>query len=1122
MTPPEAAPTGFSRFIVGQSKSILFLTLCLCLAGVLSAITMPSSVFPQTDFPRVVILIDNGVMPGDQMMATITRPVEEAMKDIPGVVSVRSATGRGSAEVNVFFNWSVDMQKSELYVNSRLAQIRATLPATATTNVQRLTFSAFPVVGMSLTSTGGRSQTQLWETARYDLKPRLLRIPGVARVDLVGGRAPEHHVRVDPYKLESYHLSLNQVSEALLKGNLIGPAGLRDEDHQLFLTVVDARARTAPEIGELVIIQTESGPVRIKDVAEVVPGREPQFNIITADGKPAVLLNIRSQPEGSTVAIADAVAREIDQLRGELPPDMKLALYYDQSLLVKESVGSVWESILFGLLLSVAIMVGFLKSGQRWGTTFSTTAVAVVVIPVAVLAALVAMKLLGMSFNLMTLGGIAAAIGLVIDDAIVVVESISTHIAAGLSPVAAVGRSAREITGPLIGSTLTPVVVFVPLAFIDGIQGVFFRALAVTMVVSLLTSLVLALSLTPALAVRLIRASNGGTGHDPDHELGGPILRRLVRVYEWAARRAIRWAWVTSAVTVLTLAGVGVVYTQLKQDFLPDMDEGAFVLDYHMPPGTALSETDRVLKHVDQILLDTPEVESYSRRTGARMALAVAEPHRGDFLIKLKPGRERSVEEVKDELRERIHAAEPVLEVDMPGILGDLIGDLTWSPKPIEIKVFSTDVPLLKKKAGEIAELIDSKDGKGVPGVVDVNSGLEYTGSAIVYQPRPTELLRYGIKGDDVARTLNIALLGETPSFLLEGDRQVNVRLLVNPKFVRDTAAVDALLVRSELGGAGTRVSAVTDRRVEAGQLELRREDLRQNVAVTARTSNRDLGSAVRDIKAKLDTEMPDRAGYSLEFGGLYKQQQESFQNLVMVMGAAILLVFLVLLIEFHSFLAPLAIVWGSLLSLSGVGLALWATGTSLNIVSFLGAIIGLGIVAKNGILMLDRVEHLRAEGLALDEALIQSGRRRLRPVLMTSLAAALGMLPLAYGIGSGADMLKPLAIAVMGALAISVLLSLVATPAVYYVLMRTLGGVPRSISPALQPVPAVASGLDGAVAIPLEPGEADDLPLVGADEDAPGAPADGTPDPDAATGRDNPEGGEGARTAPTPRVDNP
>ena len=443
---------------------------------------------------------------------------------------------------------------------------------------------------------------------------------------------------------------------------------------------------------------------------------------------------------------------------------------------------------------------------------------------------------------------------------------------------------------------------------------------------------------------------------------------------------------------------------------------------------------------MEKLLLDTPEVESYSRRTGAQLGLDVAEPHTGDFLIKLKPDRIRSVDEIKDDLREQVHSVAPMLNVDMPNILGDLVGDLVGSPKPIEINIISTDVSTLKKRAKQIAELIDNDEGKGVPGVVDVYNGLIYTGSAQVYRPRQQDLLKYGIKSDDVARTLNIALLGETPSSVLLGDRQVNIRLLVDPKYVRNFAAIDGLLIRSDMGGAGTRLSAVADRQIEAGQLELRREDLRQNVAVTARTSGRDLGSTIRDIQAKLDRELPDRTGFLLEFGGLFKQQQESFRNLTFVLVMAILLVFLVLLVEFRSLLAPLAIVWGSLLSLFGVELALLLTGTSLNVISFLGAIIGIGIVAKNGILMLDRVEYLRREGMPLDEALVQSGRRRLRPVLMTSLAAALGMLPLAYGLGSGAQMLKPMAVAVMGALAISVVLSLVATPAVYFVLIVLFG----------------------------------------------------------------------------------
>lgn len=1029
------AGSSLGALVMKQSRAVLFLTFAVCAAGVYAALTMPSSVFPQTNFPRVVILVDNGVVPGAEMMAAVTRPIEEAMKDIPGVVSVRSATGRGSAEVNVFFNWSVDMQQSELYVNSRLSQIRGQLPAGATTVVHRLTFSAFPIIGLSLTSRGGRTQAKLWEVARYTIKPRLLQIPGIARVDLVGGRAPEYHVIVQPAKLEAYRIPLVQVADALQKGNLIGSAGLHDEEHQLYLTVVDARVHSIREIENIVVGQTASGPVHVSDVGVVREGEEPQFNIVNAAGRRAVLLNIRSQPDGSTLAIADTLHRELGMLSADLPPDLELAFFYDQSLLVRESVGSVWESILFGLGLSVAILFLFLKSGSSLANTVRITLVAAVVIPVSVLVTLVVMRLLGLSFNLMTLGGIAAAIGLVIDDAIVVVESIYSRIASGLPPAQGIALAIGEIAAPLVGSTLTPVVVFLPLAWLEGLQGVFFRALAITMVVSLLTSLVLAVTLTPTLAGRWLRQISPAASHGEGGEEGGPILRLVIGFYELAARFALRHSWLSMLLSVGVVLAAVLLYPSLKQDFLPEMDEGAFVIDYRMPPGTALSETDRVLRHVETILQELPEVESYSRRTGARLALAVAEPHQGDFLVKLKEGRKRGVEDVKNELREKIEATEPVLKVEMPGILGDLIGDLTWSPKPIEIKIFSTDTALLKQQAARIAALIEPHDRVGVPGVVDVNDGLVYTGSSLIYRVRPEDLRRYGLKPDDVARTLGLALYGETPSSVLEGDRLVPLRLLADPAQLRTAASMDALLVTAETG-PGARLISVADRHVETGQLELRREDLRQNVAVSARTSGRDLGSVVRDIQRLLDRELPSpRNGFSIEYGGMYQQQQESFKNLTMVLAMAVGLVFLVLLIEFQTFAAPLAIVWGALLSLFGVALALWLTDTSLNIISFLGAIIGIGIVAKNGILMLDQVDRLEEEGIALSEALVLSGRRRLRPVLMTSLAAALGMLPLAYGVGSGAQMLRPLAISVMGALAISVLLSLVVTPVCYLIL---------------------------------------------------------------------------------------
>jgi CzcA family heavy metal efflux pump len=1031
--PVDKPMSHLGSFAIHHRLAITFISVALCLAGIYAARRMPSSVFPQTNFPRVVILVDNGVMPADEMMATITRPIEESMKDIPGAVTVRSTTGRGSAEINVFFDWHVNMIQSELFVLSRLGQIRATLPATATTSVWRLTFSAFPILGVSLTSPA-RDITELWEKARYDLKPRFLRIPGVARVDLVGGRTPEYHVIVDPLKLQGAGVALADVTDALAKNNLVAPSGMYQELYTLYLMVVDGRVHSTDDIGNMVVAVKGGHPVQIRDFARVELGPQPVFNVVTAEGVNAVLLNIRSQPDGSTLDIADGLKSIMAEVRKELPPDMKLAFYYDQSLLVRASVRSVWECIFFGLLLSVLIIYLFLKN---WGTTIT----AIVVIPITVLITLVAMWIAGLSFNLMTLGGIAAAVGLVIDDAIVVVEAIYAKVAAGFSRVQAISTGIGEIFTALVGSTLTPVVVFIPLAFLEGITGVFFRALALTMVVALLTSLVLAITLTPSLAAWFVRdRAHLEHGHAPSRQDGGPLLQRVVRLYEGSLRAALNFRWITLALCGGLLAVSFILYEHLASDFLPAMDEGGFVIDYVAPWGTSLAETNRQLLQAEQILRAEPDVESYSRRTGARLALAITEPNNGDFLVKLKPNRKHSSDQIIANLRAKFNTALPGLEWEFTVILSDLIGDLTWSPKPIEIKLFSTDVELLKKKAPDIEDQL-----KKIRGVVDTFNGLTYTGPTISLRVRTADAQRFGFNADSIATAVNIAMLGRVSSSVLEGDRVVDIRVVVDPARVNQLSSVRDLPLRAP-DGTLVKLSQVADVKEEPGQLELRREDLRQDIAVTARLENRDLGSAMAEIRDKLSKDKSIPAG-AIEFGGLYQQQQESFRNLLLVLAMALFLVFTVLLIEFRSFYEPVAIVFGAILALIGTVVALWVTDTSLNVVSFLGAIIGVGIVAKNGILMLDLVEQTRATGLNLVEALIQSGRRRLRPVLMTSLAAALGMLPLAWGFGTGADMLRPLAIAVIGALCISVLLSLIATPTVYLLLRGeqiTSTGIPN------------------------------------------------------------------------------
>jgi CzcA family heavy metal efflux pump len=1022
---PPGMPDGDaeSSVVLRYGKAVMFLVVALCVAGAYSGFTMPSSVFPQTDFPRVVILIDNGVMPADEMMATVTRPVEEAMKYIPGTVNIRSTTARGSAAINVFFDWSTDMKESELYVLSRLSQIRGTLPPTASVQVHRLTFSAFPAIGISLTSKT-RPNTDLWETARYDIYPRFLRIQGVARINLVGGRVPEYHVVVDPARLAAHRLTFGQVTQALADTNQFTPAGMHEENHQLYLAVVDNRLHEPGEIEDVIIAWVNQAPVRIRDLATVRRGAAPQFNRVSADGQDAVLLNIYGQPGCNTVQIFDDLEGELTQLRSELPPDMKLAFFYDQSQFVREGVRSVWEAIILGLGLSVVVLFVFLRSA-------SATFVAALVIPVTVLLTLIGLRLMGMSFNLMTLGGIAAVVGIVIDDAIVVVEAIYAKILAGHTSVMAVRLAMKEVGPALVGSTMTPVVVFLPLAFLDGVPGVFFRALAITMVIALLISLVLALTWTPVTAGLLMRPRSGD--RRDELEQGGPVLRRLITFYAWVMKWMLRFPAV-AALSMAVVAGGGIwLYGQLETDFLPAQDEGAFVIDYYSRPGTSLTETNRMLMHIEQILRETPEIESFSRRTGARLALAIAEPNTGDFLVKLKSERSRSTEEVIEELRAKANAAEPALNFEFPGVLGDLIGDLTWSPNPVEIKIFSTDTELLKTKAEEISRTIET-----IPGVVDVNDGLVVAGPTMRLRTDVAELARTGLTPKSLGTEIQATMIGTVSSYVLQGDRTYNVRVLAEPAAHQRQRNLASLPIRS-LAGANLTVQDAANIEHEPGILEMHREDLRQLVAVSARFEGIDMGHGITAIKSELAEKVDLPAGARIEFGGLYQQQQESFRNLTFVLFAALVLVYAVLMLEFRTFLEPLAIWMGALLALFGVIAALWLTGTTLNIVSILGAIIAMGIVHKNGILMFDYVSHLRGQGIPLKEAMIQSGRRRLRPVLMTSLTTFLGLLPLAWGIGAGADMLRPMAIAVMGSLFTSLLLSLVATPVFYYLMVRLL-----------------------------------------------------------------------------------
>lgn len=1028
MTPGE------TYWVARHAKPVLCLIVALAVVGGYLAFSIPIAVFPETSFPRIVVGVDNGVAPIDQMLVTVTRPIEEAVNSVPGLEQVRSITSRGSIEVDLFFSWDVDMFQTLQLVNAALARIQPLLPATARIDTHRLTFASFPVLGYSLTS-ATVPPTRLWELATYDLKPRLNRLSGVATVVVQGGEEPEFQVTPDPGRLLAASVTVANLLDAVRRTNLIESPGLMQEGHQLVLGLVSGQARTPEDIAGIVVKTTPAGvPVRVGDVASVAPAVRPVYTLVRADGRPAVLLTINRQPSSNLMQVAGEVHAEVARLARSLPPGVALRPFYDQSIIVGQSIASVRDAVLLGLVLASIILVVFLRD---WGTSL----VAGLVIPATLLVTFIALKVLGASFNLMTLGGLAAAVGLVIDNAIVVVESIVLHRDAGQPLPAAIRRALAELQVPLLGSTITPVVVFLPLILITGVTGTFFRALAVTMTVALLGSLALALTWTPILSQFLIRPTPparpdaAGGRAAPAAEAPLPFgLGRVIRFYERWLRRGLAHPWWLAGLTAaLVVASYG-CYRALGSDLLPAMDEGGFVLDYVMPAGSSLAETDRVVSHLERMLRSLPEVEGTARRTGLQLGLAaVTEANTGDISVKLRDRRRRGIDDVIGQVRGMIARQEPAVQVEVIQVLQDMIGDLTSAPEPIQVKLFTPDGDLLRRWAPRVAAAI-----RKLPGVVDVLDGIDNTisGPAVLFQVKPAIVARAGFTAEEVATDAAAILQGaRAPTPVVLNGRVYGIRVRFPARNRASLAAMRDTLLTSESGRTATLGALATVTELP-GQTEIRRENLQRDVAVTARLEGVDLGTGVAAVRRAVD-----RAGLPpairVEYGGTYREQQRSFHDLVVVLLLAAALVFLVLLFEFGSLADPVAILASALLSGSGVFVALLVTRTTFNISSFMGLIMVVGIVAKNGILLLDADQGFRAAGLDAESAMIQAGRRRLRPILMTALATMAGMLPLALAWGAGSQMLQPLAIAVIGGVLASTGLSLVVTPAVRFFLTR-------------------------------------------------------------------------------------
>jgi multidrug efflux pump subunit AcrB len=1027
--------------------AVFGLIVVLMIAGGLAVVGLPSSILPSVTFPIVKVIADAGEEPASRMMPTVTRPLEEAIRRVPGVVLVRSITSRGSSEMSAQFSWGTNMETALERVRGETQRIQPDLPSGTHIAVEWMNTSIFPIQGYALTSDSA-TQAELWDRAEYEIKPALLAIQGISQVQVQGGRQREFEIHLNPAALQGRGLSAADVVDAVRANNDVLSAGLVEQNHELYLALVNGRVHTEQALAQIAVPVAHGPPATLADLGTVDVANEVSYIRTTANGRPAVLVNIIRSPSANTITIANAVNQLIKSRPDLVPPGVTWSTWYDQARFVSGAVQGTRDDVVIGVILAMFVLFAFL---QDW----RATVVAGGAIPVTVAIVGLLLNSAGQTINLMTLAGLAAALGLVADDAIVVVEDIERHRQEG-DPTP-VRSSLSELWPALVGSSVSTVIIFLPFALLPGVTGAFFRPLALTMAVSLVISFFISVLAAPIAIGALERVGRRGATKAAQEAAesadigvwanGGPPLpapetlgsgaagawhratRGIDGAYRWVTELFIDHGTVPVLALVLLLVGGWLLYQRIGTDFLPSMDEGSIILDYWTPPGTSLHDTNEMLNEIEhKIIMQMPDVTSYSRRTGTQLGFFITEPNTGDYVINLKPRSERRpVDEVMNDLRQRIATLEPSMRTDFGQLIEDDLGDLTGGePQPIDIKIFGSDPSVLARKAKQIATIVSH-----VRGTEDAFDGITIAGPALNIQPLPDAAARYGLTTEAIHAQVEPAVVGTVVDQLRVGDRMYDVRVLQPPP-----ASLGNLLIRA--GPALIPLKNVATISTGQPETEIDRQNLKTYVGVTARLSGRDLGSTIAEIQDSIRAEVQVGPGMSIQYGGQYQQQQQSFQDLLYVLVAGVVLVALLVLFVFGDWRASVVTALSALGVLVGSLGLLLLTGKTLNISSYVGAIMMVGIVGEKAVFVINGARLGMRRGLSPRDSWRRIARIRVRPVSMTIFATGFALAPLAVAYGAGAQLMQPLAIAVIGGFMLSGWIALLLVPGLYHMLDPT------------------------------------------------------------------------------------
>jgi CzcA family heavy metal efflux pump len=1005
------------NFFTTYKNPVSVMVVIIIMGGLFAYSKMQPALFPEITFPKIKIIADAGQQPVKKMMITVTRQLENAIKQVPDLKMIRSTTSRGTCEISAFMDWQANIDISQQRIESKINEIKNTLPPDIQITVERMNPSILPITGFSLESKS-RSPIEMKLLALYTIKPFLSQVEGVSEIRVIGGKSKEYWLVLNIQKMNILGITPEQINTALSQTNFIKSNGYLSDYRLLYLTVTDASVSSKDQLANIVLSNNSKRIVLLKDIADVQIQEAKEYIKINANGQEGILLAVIKQPNANVVDLSNRMTAKLTELKKIIPKDVTIQPFYVQADFVKDSIKSVTDSLWMGLALAIIVAIIFLRS-------FKASSVILITIPVILCLAIICLYAIGQTLNIMTLGALAAAIGLIIDDAIVVVEQIHrTHEEHPEEPTTTLVQKAISYLLPaMVGSSLSTIVIFLPFVLMTGVAGAYFNVMTETMIITLVCSFFVTWIILPV--VYLVFTRNAAVNS----------LKKKQKPHSVKNQRWVGFFIRNPIVSFMIILALGFsvyyIYPKLETGFLPEMDEGSIVLDYNSPPGTSLEETDRILREVEKIIVKVPEVEAYSRRTGTQMGFFITEPNRGDYLIQLKKSRERTTEDVISDIRKQVETSQPALRIDFGQVIGDMLGDLMTSVQPVEVKIFGTDQAKLQELSKKVAAIVSK-----VEGAADVFDGIVIAGPSINIEPNYQMLAQFGITPANLQYQLQSSLEGNVAGTVYDKEQLTDLRLVYPGNRTLSIADIDKTPIFLP-GGKLKPINQLASVKINTGDAEIEREDLQSMGVVSARLENRDLGSVIRDIQKEVSANIILPQGYAIVYGGAYGEQQKSFKELLMILITSSLLVFGVILFLFKDFSIAFIILLIAVLGISGSYMGLYFTHTALNVGSYTGLIMIVGIIGENAIFtFLQFKESVKLSG-DVDQSIIYSISTRLRPKLMTALGAIIALMPIALGIGTGAQLHQPLAIAVIGGFIVALPLLLIVLPSLIRLLYK-------------------------------------------------------------------------------------